>query len=90
MSTCNPFYQIVETFVNAQCKSLSKWAKPRLVWFVFGLLVSQSVVFSRLAYRQVSVLPCSFKIASGKRRLRRLAMMPSWIGKGLTVQPSKP
>jgi len=73
MSICQPFYQILEHFVNEKCKDLSKWAKARLVWYIFGIVVSQSVVFSRLAYRQVSVLPCSPMLASGERRLRRLA-----------------
>ncbi len=80
MSTYLVFYQILADFVTATCPHLSKWTKARLVWFSQGVLIRQSVVFSQIAQRQVSVSPHSLQVASCERRLRRLANDPSWTG----------
>ncbi len=76
MSTYLSFYQSLANFVTATCPHLSKWAKARLVWFIWGLLIRQSVVFSRIAQRQVSLSPHSLQVASCERRLRRIATDP--------------
>lgn len=76
MPTYTAFYQQIVEFVTHTCPNLKRWRRDRLVFFIFGILISGKIVFSRIAHSQNAVLANSTLSASHERRLRRIGNDP--------------
>lgn len=81
MLSAHPFYQELACLVKDCLPSLPPRARKRLVWFVVGILLAQSIVLRKIAVAQASCGGGSLLVASHERHLRRIVndARLSWV-----------
>lgn len=73
----HPFYRELAGLVAVCLPGLRRTARKRLVWFLAGILLAESIVLSRISAAQASRGGGSSHVESHERRLRRLENDPA-------------
>lgn len=76
MSVCHPLYKELFQFVLDLLPKLPHPARKRLVWLVFGIVITKSIVLNRIAAEQAAFGGGSVDVESHERRLRRIENDP--------------